>query len=139
MIFLDTNIFMYAAGSEHPNKEASVKLLEQVVIGDIEAATSVEVIQEILHRYTHIGRKESGLKLATYVMEIVPIIYDIERQDIEKSMELLRKYTINSRDAIHAAVALNRKIPIICTYDSHFKAIEEIDVRKPEEVLSGNP
>ncbi len=135
MIFLDTNIFMYAAGSEHPNKSTSVKMLEMVAIGKIEAAISVEVLQEILHRYTYIGRKEDGMKLARMVMQMIPTIYEVELRDIQTAMYLLKKYEINSRDALHAAVAINNSIETICTYDSHFSEINEIRLRKPEEIL----
>ena len=137
MIFLDTNIFMYAAGKEHPNKEGSVKLLEMAAVGEIEAATSVEVVQEILHRYTHIGKKKEGLELAKSVPKMIPIIFEVEYADIKKAMELLGKYEITSRDAIHAAVAINNFIPVICTYDSHFSVIEEISAKKPEELMKG--
>lgn len=35
MIFIDTSIFMYAAGKEQPNKEPSIKLLQLVALGEI--------------------------------------------------------------------------------------------------------
>ena len=51
MIFIDTSIFMYAAGKEHPHKEPSVNLLRLIAMGEIDAVINVEVLQEIFHRF----------------------------------------------------------------------------------------
>jgi predicted nucleic acid-binding protein len=51
MILVDANVFMYAAGAEHPHKAPSRIFLEKVAGGEIEAALDAEVLQEILHRY----------------------------------------------------------------------------------------
>jgi hypothetical protein len=56
MILTATNVIMYAEGAPHPHKDPSVTLLEQVATGSIEAVTSAEVLQEILHRYRAIVR-----------------------------------------------------------------------------------
>jgi hypothetical protein len=37
VILIDANIFMYAAGADHPNKEPSRVFLERVAEGEIEA------------------------------------------------------------------------------------------------------
>lgn len=50
MILVDTNILMYAAGASHPCKAPSLRLLERVARGDVEAAIHAETLQEILHR-----------------------------------------------------------------------------------------
>ncbi len=110
MIYIDTSIFMYAAGKEHPYKSPSLKVLELIAMGELEGVISVEVIQEILHRYIHIGAKEKGICLAKKVLEIIPKIYNVEYSDILKSLEILEKYDIMARDAIHIAVMLNRKM-----------------------------
>ncbi len=60
MILVDSNIFMYAAGSYHPNKEPSVAFLKNVAGGRIKVCVSVEILQEILHRYRSINRRKDG-------------------------------------------------------------------------------
>ena len=135
MIFIDTSIIMYAAGKEHPNKEPSVELLKLVAIGEVEAVINVEVIQEIFHRYTMIKMKEKGIKLAKNIMRLIPRIYSIELSDVIKAMEILRRYDLTSRDAIHIAFMLNRNINEVCTYDKHFFDVKEIKAYKPEEII----
>ncbi len=136
MIFIDTSIFMYAAGREHPHKEPSVKLLKLVAVGEIDAVINVEVLQEIFHRYTMIKRKIDGIKLAERVISLIPRIYPIELTDVIKAMDILEKYNITSRDAIHISFMINRGIKEVCTYDKHFFIVKEIKSYRPEDILS---
>ncbi len=135
MIFLDTNIFMYAAGDQHPNKDHSIRILELVAMDEIQTVINVEVIQEILHRYTHIGKKSEGIKLAEYVLYLMDTIYSVESIDIKEAIKILNKYDVTSRDAIHAASCKNRGIREICTYDRHFDDIKFLTMIKPAEIL----
>lgn len=48
-VFVGSNIPMYAAGSEHPNRAPSIKILESVSENRITGVTSAEVMQEILY------------------------------------------------------------------------------------------
>ena len=50
-VYIDSNIPMYAAGLEHPNKEPSIKILESVSSGKVIGVSSTEVLQEILYSY----------------------------------------------------------------------------------------
>ena len=136
MIFIDTSIFMYAAGKEHPNKEPSVNILKMIAVGEIDAIINVEVLQEIYHRYTMIKMKEKGIELAKKVIKIVPRIYSIELSDAIKAIDILEKYSVTSRDAIHIAFMLNRNIKEVCTYDRHFFGVDEIKAYKPEDLLN---
>ncbi len=135
MIFLDTNIFMYAAGDQHSNKDNSVKILELVAMNEIQTAINVEVIQEVLHRYTHIGEKSEGIKLAEYISCLMDTIYSVEMIDMKEAIKILHKFDVTSRDAIHAASCKNRGIKKICTYDRHFHKIKFLSVIKPAEIL----
>ena len=60
MILIDSKILMYASGREHPYRSSSLRFLEQVAEGEIEAAIDAEVLQEILHRYRSLDRWDEG-------------------------------------------------------------------------------
>ncbi len=57
-VFIDSNIPMYVAGTDHRNKEPARRFLARVQDGEIEGCTSTEVLQEILYRYTAVGRRD---------------------------------------------------------------------------------
>ena len=59
MIFIDSNIPMYLVGGEHPNKNMARRLLETAIEHQEQLVTDVEVLQEILHRYQAINRREA--------------------------------------------------------------------------------
>ena len=47
--FLDTNIFLYAAGGPSPLREVCARVLRRAADGSLEATINAEVIQEVLH------------------------------------------------------------------------------------------
>ena len=60
MILIDTNIVMYATGSEHPSKRPCLALMEQIATGAVNAGIDAEALQEIMHRYRSLRRWETG-------------------------------------------------------------------------------
>ena len=59
MIFIDSNVPMYLVGAEHPHKIDAQRILERCIADDERLVTDAEVLQEILHRYAAIGRKDA--------------------------------------------------------------------------------
>ena len=55
-VFIDTAIVMYAAGADHPLRDPCRRIIDQISDGSLDAVTSTEVIQEILHRFVSSGR-----------------------------------------------------------------------------------
>lgn len=132
MIFIDTNIFMYAAGREHQNKIPSINLLHKIASGKIEACITVEVLQEILHRYRYINRWEDGKLVYTLTRKIIPAIFSIDTSIMEKCFELLNEYdNIMARDALHAAFCKINSITTIYSYDKDFDIFNGITRIEP--------
>ncbi len=133
-VFIDANVPMYAFGKEHPYEEPCRLILHKVGIGEIPGVTSVEVLQEILHRYLSLGRTEEGIIIARQFSEIVDEVFPVELADVQKAMELARQATgTKSRDLIHVAVMLNNGIHTIISADKHFDLFPEIRRTDPME------
>ncbi len=62
-IFIDSNIPMYVAGRDHPCREPARRFLARVQRGEIEGCTSTEVLQEILFRYSGMGRRDMAAQV----------------------------------------------------------------------------
>ena len=60
-IFLDANVFMYAAGKPHTYKNPCLHVLKDVETQALSAAVNTEIFQELLYRYSHIGVPEKGV------------------------------------------------------------------------------
>ncbi len=136
-VFLDVNVPMYAAGSEHELKTSCQWVLEEIVAGGINAVVDTEIIQEILYRFGAIRRRDTGARMARHVMTIVPTILSITADDAEKTIELFEAYSdedISARDCIHAAVMINRGIDAIISTDEDFDVFKEIRRIDPRDL-----
>lgn len=123
-VFLDTNIFMYAAGREHDYKAPSVQLIHELGEGRLEAVTDVEVLQEILHRYRRTKVLPEGITLCERIIQLMPQVLAVGKDDMEIAMRLLSRHpAIDPRDAVHAAVMLNHGLTHLYSYDQHFDRI----------------
>jgi predicted nucleic acid-binding protein len=134
--FLDTNIFMYAAGREHRLKAPCVAVLRRVAREELDVSTNTEVLQEILYRYGAIGELERGLHLARLAVDqVAGEVLPVTLADMRRAFDLVDRYgsEITGRDAVHAATMLNNGLTHMVSADSHFDAIEEITRLDPQK------
>lgn len=132
MILLDTNLFMYAAGADHPNKAPAGRYLDRVASGEVEAAIDAETLQEILHRYRAIRRWEDGRQVYDLARTLVPVVLPVTATILDEARSLLdRHLDLMARDALHAAVALEHADGAICSFDDDFDEIEGVRRTEP--------
>lgn len=126
MILIDSNVLMYAAGADHPNKARAVTLLKRVAGGDAEAAIDAEVLQEILHRYTALGRRADAQRVYELARTLFPEVLAITGEVMDKARRIVGKYDgVSARDAVHAAVVVTYALDGIWTFDGDFDRILE--------------
>jgi len=138
--FIDTCIFIYAAGADHPLKQPCVEILRAVADGRIRAVIDVEVVQEILYRHQRIGQIEEGLKIARQALAIAHVVYSIEEEDVRFCLEMFGKYAkkgVKARDLIHVAVMNRMGISDIISADKDFDEVEGIRRHDPLEWVRG--
>ena len=89
--------------------------------------TDTEVLQEILHRYVSIGRRDAIKPAFDAILGIVDEVYPIDRDDVERARNLLAgKNRLSSRDALHAATMERHGVRQILTFDAGFDEISGI-------------
>jgi len=126
-IFVDSNIPMYVAGRHHANKEPARRFLERVRAGKVDACTSTEVLQEILYRYSAIGRRDDARTVYDAFVEICPVVFDVTLADTDQARDLLAGFPeLSARDAVHAAVMVNHDVEWIATFDAGFDCMPNI-------------
>lgn len=138
-VFVGTNLPMYVAGREHRHKEPSRKFLEDVARGAIQAASDVEVLQEILYRYHHTGEIEKGFPVFESFARTIPRFFPVLLEDGFKAKEILRSTPgLKPRDAIHAAIVLRMGLKVVVSYDRDFDRIAGIQRVEPgSSVIAG--
>jgi uncharacterized protein len=125
MIFVDTNVFMYAVGGEHPLKsQARAFFLEHE--SDAPLVTSSEVLQELLHTYLSVrrpGTLDAALALATSRMHQ---IWSIDEEDVLTARHILTRHPgLGARDLLHRACCTRRGVSRIMTFDRGLAAAFE--------------
>jgi predicted nucleic acid-binding protein len=127
-VFVDSNVPMYVAGREHPNREPARRLLERVRRREVEACTSTEVLQEILYRYSGLGRRDLAEQVYDLFVQICPEVLPVTLADTDRARQLLQEVPQASvRDLVHAAVMLNNGVTRVATFDQGFDEIPLIE------------
>ena len=125
MILIDTNIFMYAAGKESPQKGPCQRFLEKIVDGEGPAVcTNAEVLQEILHRYRSLKVPEIGFQLFDAITHLgIPVLAVTDRAMAE-ARRLLEEYpALSTRDCVHLGVMREHGVEEVLSYDSGFSNV----------------
>ena len=126
-IFIDSNIPMYVAGRDHPNREPARGLLERVRNGDVDACTSTEVLQEILYRYASLNRLDVAAEVYDLFVQVCPVVLPVTLADTDLAKSLIgERAGLTVRDAIHASVMLNHDMNVIASFDRGFDNIPGI-------------
>lgn len=126
-IFLDANIFMYAAGVPHPYKQPCIRILSDVETGALAAAINTEVLQELLYRYSHIKLADKGLQLCREILLYPLTILPVREADIRLAIDLYdthRLIGLKPRDTIHAATMKNSGISQLMSADTDFDHLD---------------
>lgn len=132
MILVDTNLFMYAAGADHPNKAPAARFLERVASDEVEAAIDAETLQEILHRYRAIRRWQDGRRVYDLARTLVPVVFPVTAAVLDEARELLDRHpALMARDALHATVAMTHTGGAICSFDDDFDEIAGVRRTQP--------
>lgn len=126
-VFIDSNIPMYVAGRSHLNQAPARRFLDRVRAGDVDACTSTEVLQEILYRYSALGRLDLAERVYDLFVHICGNVLPVTLADTDEAKQLMLSIRgLSARDALHAAVMFNNGVSVIATYDAGFDVIPRL-------------
>ena len=123
MIFVDSNIPMYIVGAAHPNKDLARHLLERAIVNGERLVTGAEVLQEILHRYVAINRRDAIGPAFDAILGVVDAVLPVERSDVERARNLLATPNLQARDAIHVAIMQRHDVDRVLSFDRAFDQV----------------
>ena len=121
MIFVDSNVPMYLIGAAHPHKAEAQIILERLAAAGQRLVTDAEVLQEILHRYTAINKRDAIGPALQVTLGIIDQVLPIEKGDVMRAAEIIRNpVLLSARDAVHIAVMERHEIRSIFSFDDDF-------------------
>jgi hypothetical protein len=138
MIYCDSNLFIYPVIYEGAKADAAASVLTALAKGEIDGLTCSLTIDEVLWIIWKKVNREIAVKQARRVLRFPNLqVVDTRTSDVDRAIELVRKYNIKPRDAIHAACSLNRAIFSIISDDTDFDVIEELNRLNFEDAIPG--
>jgi predicted nucleic acid-binding protein len=124
VILVDSNIPMYLVGGAHPHKVDAQRLLERSIAAGERLVTDAEVLQEILHRYVAIGRRDAIQPAFDALLGVIDDVLAVEAGDVERAKRIvLGSSRLSARDAIHLAVMEHHGIGRIMSFDTGFDGV----------------
>lgn len=121
MILVDSNVPMYLVGAAHPHKTDAQRLVEKLISDRERLVSDAEVLQEILHRYVSINRREAIQPAFDALLGIVDAILPVDAPAANRAKEIiLGSPRVSSRDAVHLAIMELHGIERILSFDSGF-------------------
>jgi predicted nucleic acid-binding protein len=127
MILVDANVPMYLIGDDADRRRDARRVLEDSVAEGEVLCSDAEVLQEILHRYASIDRRDKIEPAFEALLTVADVIYPIELADVERARRLVvTTPRFSARDALHVAVMQGRDIDRIMSFDRAFDGIPGI-------------
>ncbi len=121
MIFVDSNIPMYLVGASHPHKVDAQRIVEGLIAERKRLVSDVEVLQEILHRYVSIDRRDMIQPAFDCLFGVVDEVFPVQSSSLLRAKEIvLARRKLSARDALHLAVMEEQGVREILTFDGGF-------------------
>jgi predicted nucleic acid-binding protein len=112
---------MYLVGAPHPHKADAQRLLENLIADRERLVTDAEVLEEILHRYVAIDRREAIQPAFDALLEVIDEVLAVDRRAVERAKQIVLGYRqLSARDALHLSVMEQNGVGRILSFDSGF-------------------
>lgn len=127
MTFIDSNVPMYLVGAAHPHKIDAQRLLERSIADGERLVTDTEVLQEVLHRYVAIGRRDAIQPAFDALLGVVDEVFAVDLAAVERAKAVvLGNPRLSARDALHVATMERHGVERIITFDAGFDDVPGI-------------
>ena len=130
--YIDSNIFIQAIIRNDPD---CIRVLEKIINKDFISITSILSWDELTYIINKFIDREIAVSEGEKYLQFPNLNFiDAKKEIIVKAQNLLKKYNIKPRDAIHAATALHSGVTEIISEDSDFDKIIEIKRIDPKDL-----
>lgn len=118
MIFVDTNVFMYAVGRPHPLRTPARDFFAKSSRAGGLLCTSAEVLQELTHAYLPVGRFRTLDAAMSLVSRSGVDVWPLEEADVTLGRQLHHRHpALGARDLCYLASCRRRGVSEIMTFD----------------------
>ena len=133
MIFVDTNVFMYAAGRPHVLQASAQDFFIEANRNGTPLCTSAEVMQELAHVYLPTGRLQTFDATLELLASASVEVWPLEEADVALARQLHEQHpALQAWDLCHLASCRRRGVREIKTFDQTFAAVSINPIEEKE-------
>jgi predicted nucleic acid-binding protein len=127
VILLDTTVLVYAKGADHPLRDPCRNLIAAIAEGELEASTTVEVIQEFVHvRARRRGRADAAALGRDYADLLSPLLTVIPG-DLTAALAIFeRQGALGAFDAVLVACGARAEVSALVSADTAFAGLADV-------------
>jgi predicted nucleic acid-binding protein len=119
---------MYLVGTPHPHKSDAQRMIETFIAERQRLVTDAEVLQEILHRYVAIDRRDAIQPAFDAILGVVDEVFPVDRAAVDRSRDIVLGHRrLSARDAIHLATMEQHAVRRIMSFDAGFDGFPGIE------------
>lgn len=127
MIVLDTTVLVYAKGADHPLRDSCCRLIAAIADRQIEATTTVEVIQEFVHVRARRRDRTDAAALGNDYVELLSPLLTVTAEHLRRGMSLFEQVQhLGAFDAVLAAAAIDCGATALISADTGFTEVSEL-------------
>jgi uncharacterized protein len=133
MIVLDTTVLVYAKGADHPLRDPCRELIEAITAGDLEATTSVEVIQEFVHVRARRRDRRDAAALGRDYAELLTPLLEITAEHLREGLALFEQVEdLGAFDAVLAGAVISAGMTALVSADDGFSKVPALAHTMPD-------
>lgn len=126
MIFVDSNVFMYAVGRPHQLRDVAREFFVRSKRTHTPLCTSAEVLQELIHAYLPVARLQTLDAAMTLIAGSRVEVWPLEEDDVTLARQLHEQHpTLAARDLCHLASCRRRGVSKLMTFDQALRAVSD--------------
>lgn len=126
-LYLDANVFIYAALNLEAIGDRARSLLREIQQGKLPAASSALTFDELVWAVKRYRSLEDAATAGEAFLNMPGLkLVDVNGDLLSLALELIRGYQLDPRDSIHAASAVSENAETIVSTDEHFDKIKEL-------------
>jgi predicted nucleic acid-binding protein len=121
MIVLDTTVLVYAKGAAHPLRDPCRRLIDAIAQGKLEATSTVEVIQELVHVRSQRRERSDAVALGVDYADLLAPLLTVSGEHLRRGLSLFeRNERLGAFDAVLAATAIDIDAGALVSADGAF-------------------
>lgn len=135
MLYVDSNVFLYPIVYDSEvivEAKRSKDFLLKIAQGTVEACTATVTWDEIAWVVRKVFGFEFSVEESKRFLAFPNLkLLGIKKSTIFKAQEIMEKFKLKPRDAVHAAAAFENNIADIVSYDKDFEEVEGLKRIEP--------